>query len=79
MLTFHLTDGENKIKGMEYQPMNRLKEDDLIPGTKIELVGQIRFVNQVLFLSEANVRVLGGQVEGLNSVDYLIETIQNEM
>lgn len=35
MLTLYTTDGQNKIIGIEYQPINNLKEDDLIPGTKV--------------------------------------------
>lgn len=35
MLTLHLTDGESKLKAIEYQPLNKLKEEDLIPGVKV--------------------------------------------
>lgn len=79
MLTFLMTDGEKKIKGVEYEAMKNITENELMPGTKIELIGPIRFVNQILFLNEKNVRILGGKVDDLTSVDYLIRAIQNEM
>lgn len=47
--------------------------------TKIELNGPIGFANKVLYLKEANIRILGGQVESLNSSDCVIEAIQNEL
>ncbi len=34
MLKLELTDGEQKIEGMEYQPMKKLSTD-LTPGTKV--------------------------------------------
>ena len=37
MLTLHLTDGENKLKAIEYKPLNKLKEEDLIPGVKVKI------------------------------------------
>ncbi len=35
-LVLHLTDGENRIKAAELQPIYKLQEDKLIPGTKVE-------------------------------------------
>ncbi|XP_053432608.1 recQ-mediated genome instability protein 1 [Nycticebus coucang] len=64
MLMLQLTDGIVQMQGMEYQPISAL-HNDLPPGTKILIYGNISFRLGVLFLKPENVKVLGGEVDAL--------------
>lgn len=64
MLMLQLTDGVVQMQGMEYQSIPALRSD-LPPGTKILIYGKISFRLGVLLLKPENVKVLGGEVDGL--------------
>lgn len=64
MLMLQLTDGVTQIQGMEYQSIPAL-HSALPPGTKILVHGHILFRLGVLLLKAENVKVLGGEVDGL--------------
>lgn len=65
MLMLQLTDGVTQIQGMEYQSIPAL-HSALPPGTKILVHGHILFRLGVLLLKPENVKVLGGEVDGLS-------------
>nr|BAC37651.1 unnamed protein product [Mus musculus] len=65
MLMLQLTDGVTHIQGMEYQSIPAL-HSGLPPGTKILVRGCILFRLGVLLLKPENVKVLGGEVDGLS-------------
>ncbi|KAL1783920.1 recQ-mediated genome instability protein 1 [Sigmodon hispidus] len=73
MLMLQLTDGVMQIQGMEYQPIPTL-HSGLPPGTKILVHGCISFRLGVLLLKPENVKVLGGEVDGL-SEEYAQEKV----
>ncbi|XP_040612025.1 recQ-mediated genome instability protein 1 [Mesocricetus auratus] len=73
MLMLQLTDGVTQIQGMEYQSVPAL-HGGLPPGTKILVHGRISFRLGVLLLKPENVRVLGGEVDGL-SEEYAQEKV----
>ncbi|XP_045418186.1 recQ-mediated genome instability protein 1 [Lemur catta] len=64
MLMLQLTDGIVQMQGMEYQSIPALR-NDLPPGTKILIYGNISFRLGVLLLKPENVKVLGGEVDAL--------------
>lgn len=64
MLMLQLTDGIVQIQGMEYQSIPALR-NDLSPGTKILIYGNISFRLGVLLLKSENIKVLGGEVDAL--------------
>ncbi|KAF1670984.1 RMI1 protein, partial [Pygoscelis papua] len=64
MLMLQLTDGIHQIQGMEYQPVPVL-HSNLPPGTKITVQGNIAYRLGVLLLKPENVKLLGGEVDGL--------------
>uniref|UniRef100_W5NN60 RecQ-mediated genome instability protein 1 n=2 Tax=Lepisosteus oculatus TaxID=7918 RepID=W5NN60_LEPOC len=64
MLMLQLTDGVQQLQGMEYQPIPDLHAN-LSPGSKILLQGKIVCRLGVLLLTPLNVKVIGGEVEGL--------------
>ncbi|CAB3977315.1 recQ-mediated genome instability 1 [Paramuricea clavata] len=64
MLKLELTDGEQTIEGMEYQPMTKLSTD-LIPGTKVLINADTLCRSGMLFLTDENIEILGGQVQNL--------------
>ncbi|KFZ51481.1 RecQ-mediated genome instability protein 1 [Podiceps cristatus] len=64
MLMLQLTDGIHQIQGMEYQPVPVLR-NDLPPGTKITVQGNITYRLGVLLLKPENVKLLGGEVDAL--------------
>ncbi|KAL6087718.1 hypothetical protein STEG23_033244 [Scotinomys teguina] len=73
MLILQLTDGVTQIQGMEYQSIPAL-HGGLPPGTKILVHGCILFRLGVLLLKPENVKVLGGEVDGL-SEEYAQEKV----
>ncbi|MEJ1284896.1 RecQ mediated genome instability 1 [Cricetulus griseus] len=73
MLMLQLTDGVTQIQGMEYQSIPAL-HGGLPPGTKILVHGRISFRLGVLLLKPENVKVLGGEVDGL-SEEYAQEKV----
>lgn len=73
MLMLQLTDGVTQIQGMEYQSVPAL-HGGLPPGTKILVHGRISFRLGVLLLKPENVKVLGGEVDGL-SEEYAQEKV----
>ncbi|XP_076778259.1 recQ-mediated genome instability protein 1-like [Arvicanthis niloticus] len=73
MLMLPLTDGVTQIQGMEYQSIPAL-HSALPPGTKILVHGHILFRLGVLLLKPENVKVLGGEVDGL-SEEYAQEKV----
>ncbi|NWR58098.1 RMI1 protein, partial [Bucorvus abyssinicus] len=64
MLMLQLTDGIHQIQGMEYQPVPVLC-NNLPPGTKITVQGNIAYRLGVLLLKPENVKLLGGEVDAL--------------
>ena len=44
-----LTDGSHFIKAFEYRHINMFDEN-ILPGTKIQICGRITYYNKVLFL-----------------------------
>lgn len=64
MLMLQLTDGIVQIQGMEYQSIPAL-HNNLPPGTKILIYGNISFRLGVILLKPENVKVLGGEVDAL--------------
>ncbi|KAM6364056.1 recQ-mediated genome instability protein 1 isoform 1-T2 [Pluvialis apricaria] len=64
MLMLQLTDGIHQIQGMEYQPVPVL-HNNLPPGTKITVQGNIAYRLGVLLLKPENVKLLGGEVDAL--------------
>ncbi|XP_051028632.1 recQ-mediated genome instability protein 1 [Acomys russatus] len=73
MLMLQLTDGITQVQGMEYQSIPALHAA-LPPGTKILVHGHILFRLGVLLLKPENVKVLGGEVDGL-SEEYAQEKV----
>ncbi|XP_036042717.1 recQ-mediated genome instability protein 1 isoform X2 [Onychomys torridus] len=73
MLMLQLTDGVTQIQGMEYQSIPAL-HGGLPPGTKILVHGCVLFRLGVLLLKPENVKVLGGEVDGL-SEEYAQEKV----
>lgn len=73
MLMLQLTDGVTQVQGMEYQSIPAL-HSALPPGTKILVHGHILFRLGVLLLKAENVKVLGGEVDGL-AEEYAQEKI----
>ncbi|XP_028405384.1 recQ-mediated genome instability protein 1-like [Dendronephthya gigantea] len=61
MLKLELTDGRQTIGGMEYQPMRKLSTN-LKPGTKILIKENTLCRSGMLFLTDDNVEILGGNV-----------------
>ncbi|KFO89795.1 RecQ-mediated genome instability protein 1 [Buceros rhinoceros silvestris] len=64
MLMLQLTDGIHQIQGMEYQPVPVLC-NNLPPGTKITIQGNIAYRLGILLLKPENVKLLGGEVDAL--------------
>lgn len=64
MLMLQLTDGIHHIQGMEYHPLPVLRSN-LPPGTKMMIQGKVAYRLGVLLLKPENVRLLGGEVDGL--------------
>ena len=78
LLTIHLSDGSRKIKATEYRHVPSLKKD-ILPGTKVHLVGKITYSNQTLFLMPENVKVIGGIVPEIGTIEYLIQLIEQDL
>lgn len=64
MLKLELTDGLNKITAMEHKPISVISTK-LVPGCKILILGPIKVVNRVLFLTPPNIKLLGGELDSL--------------
>nr|XP_003216568.1 PREDICTED: recQ-mediated genome instability protein 1 [Anolis carolinensis] len=64
MLMLQLTDGVHHIQAMEYHPVPVL-HCDLPPGTKVMIQGKVVYRLGVLLLKPENVKLLGGEVDGL--------------
>lgn len=64
MLQLTLCDGIQTIKAIEYKPILKLKPD-IIPGTKLLLIGPILCRRGILMLEETHLTILGGEVESL--------------
>lgn len=64
VLQLTLTDGVQYVEAMEYKPIDVLNIN-LTPGIKIRLSGPITIRRGRLMLEEHNIRILGGEVEGL--------------
>nr|XP_060618102.1 recQ-mediated genome instability protein 1 [Anolis sagrei ordinatus] len=64
MLMLQLTDGVHHIQAMEYHPVPVL-HCDLPPGTKVMIQGKVVYRLGVLLLKSENVKLLGGEVDGL--------------
>nr|QNH68107.1 recQ-mediated genome instability protein 1 [Brachionus koreanus] len=78
MLAIYLTDGKNSITAIENRMIPVLK-DDLLPGVKVEISGKIPFENNVLLLEPQHVKVLGGCVEEIANLDYMLNLIQEDI
>lgn len=64
LLFLTLTDGKQKCSAMEYQPLDSIKKDNVIPGTKLRLHGcTVRL--GIILLTSKTIKVLGGRVEEL--------------
>lgn len=46
---------------------------------QIEISGRIQYENHVLLLEPQNVKVLGGNVEDIASLDYMLHLIEEDM
>ena len=68
MLKLELNDGFSTVSALEHEYLgNKLKDNDLHPGTKIKLIGPLNIRRGVILLSPKNVEVLGGNVEEMKS------------
>ena len=74
----HLTDGTHFIKGFEYKQIPALSES-ILPGTKIELHGNINYRNGALFLGPENVKLLQGNIEGVTTKENLVDAIRTDL
>uniref|UniRef100_A0A8R1HVE6 DUF1767 domain-containing protein n=1 Tax=Caenorhabditis japonica TaxID=281687 RepID=A0A8R1HVE6_CAEJA len=63
ILKLELTDGVNKVKGLELEEI--FDEKLLIPGVKIMLTGKVKCRRGTLLLDKSNCQILGGQVDSL--------------
>ncbi|KAK3735352.1 hypothetical protein QZH41_005462 [Actinostola sp. cb2023] len=64
MLYLQMTDGSQSVQGMEYQLIPGLNQN-ILPGTKIQIQGPLPCRLGVLLLTAKNVRILGGSVDEL--------------
>ncbi|CAH0746965.1 unnamed protein product [Bemisia tabaci] len=74
MLRLIMTDGVQKVFGMEYKPIPALQEP-FIPGFKILIRGPIECRKGVFLLEERHLTVFGGEVDDLviqNSLENLL-------
>ena len=63
-----MSDGFTLVPAIEHEPgMGKLKEQELLPGAKIRLIGPIQVRRGVLLLTPRNIDVLGGHVEEMDS------------
>ena len=68
MLKLELSDGFSTVTALEHEFLgNKIKEQNLHPGTKIRLSGTLNIRRGVILLSPKNVELLGGNVEELKS------------
>ncbi|XP_069123332.1 recQ-mediated genome instability protein 1-like [Argopecten irradians] len=78
MMMLNLTDGTNNIKGMEYKPMSCLGPK-LQPGTKVIVSGSVMCRRGVLFLTNNNLRVMGGEVDTLIEENTKVKVLQEAL
>ncbi|XP_065837446.1 tudor domain-containing protein 3-like [Oscarella lobularis] len=64
MLKLQLTDGHLSCSALEMTHVPHLKMS-LLPGSKIQLLGDVEVDHGFILLHEHNVRLLGGKVEGM--------------
>ncbi|XP_033738041.1 recQ-mediated genome instability protein 1-like [Pecten maximus] len=78
MMMLNLTDGTSNIKGMEYKPITCLNRK-LQPGTKVMVNGSVLCRRGVLFLTNNNLKVLGGEVDTLIEENTKIKVLQEAL
>lgn len=66
MLMMELTDGTVNVKGMEYSQISALNVN-LKLGTKLLVHGEVLCRLGVMFLTDSNVQVIGGEVDSFTS------------
>ncbi|XP_041982113.1 recQ-mediated genome instability protein 1-like [Aricia agestis] len=64
MMKLYMTDGKQEISGIEYKPMRNIS-CDITPGCKVMIKGPVECRRGVILLTEANVELLGGEVEDI--------------
>ena len=69
-LTVHLSDGTRKIRVKEYRYIDCLNKD-ILPGTKVHLVGTINYEHKTLSISDENIKIIGGIVSEIGTPEYL--------
>ncbi|OWF53628.1 recQ-mediated genome instability protein 1-like [Mizuhopecten yessoensis] len=78
MMMLNLTDGTNNIKGMEYKPLTCIN-NNLQPGTKVIVSGSVLCRRGVLFLTNNNLQVLGGEVDTLMEENTKVKLLQDAL
>ena len=68
MLKLELNDGFSTVTAIEHEYWgSKLKETDLLPGTKIRLIGPLQVRRGIILLCPQNIEFLGGHVEEMES------------
>ncbi|XP_071439724.1 recQ-mediated genome instability protein 1-like [Hetaerina americana] len=70
VLKLSIFDGVQELVAMEYSPIRELN-NNLIPGTKILIIGPVRCRRGIIMLEQRNVKVLGGEVDTLLIVNNM--------
>ncbi|CAG9806577.1 unnamed protein product [Chironomus riparius] len=68
MFKLQLTDGTKTVPAMEMKHISCLNSK-LTPGIKILIIGPVPVVNQVIMIKAENVKIIGGEVEELITVN----------
>ena len=64
MLKLQLNDGFSIVTAIEHEHFgNKIKDNDLRPGTKIRLIGPLHIRRGNILLSARNIELIGGYVE----------------
>ena len=69
-LILHLSDCSRKLKAKEYRHGTCLNKD-MLPGTKIQLIGQINYKYKTVLLWPNNIKIIGGIVPEIGTIEYL--------
>ncbi|XP_013140846.1 PREDICTED: recQ-mediated genome instability protein 1-like isoform X2 [Papilio polytes] len=78
MIKLYLTDGVQEVSGIEYRPMRNLS-CDITPGCKLLLKGPVICRRGVMLLTEANVELLGGEVQELADENSLVQLLASKL
>ncbi|UJR28262.1 hypothetical protein I4U23_009512 [Adineta vaga] len=74
VLYLDLTDGKTILRGLEYESINGLDRDTILPGAKILVSGPVIFRRGMLLLTSKNTQILGGYAENLFEKNSSLET-----